>query len=590
MTMIYKMPMKRLLIISLIMTLAAPAYADYHYASHEGSNEYPYTSWETAAELIQDAVDAVSPHDTVYIGNGEYYESIVADCDSIAIIGMGWDSTMLWYDVDDTTIIRMEHNRYNTWYVEGIRFELYGDYVSINGGTRNNLHVNQCWFTGDRLQGAGGVGAAAAPNFTLIENCVFDSLQYGMWDILGTPITEVRNCIFTYCEHAITYDNHYGIIRNNIIANGHPYRDPVFGETDSLLAINNLIYGHSESFNCAAIDTSTYINNTLDHLNNNPQANAISAGNHRAIINNSISNIARGTWVGNGARAWIKYNNFWNVDIMALNEGMGQIDTSEGNIRVDPMYIGNEDYHLQAYSPLIDAGHPDIFDVDGTRSDIGCYGGPGGCSYTYLDLAPRIPDSIEVDLDSLVVTLIWPYNTEADFNRYQIFRDTIPGFEPSIFDMIAEPESSYYADNDIEPGVSYYYRLTSVDNQGNVSDYSDEVAVIPTFAPGFLDDGLPKYTVIKCAYPNPANSKVTIVYSASNLGPQPPEIRLAIYDIQGRIVRTLVDQRKPAGTYRAIWDGTNDSGESVASSTYIAKVFQWGMDAGDYPVKITLIK
>ncbi len=111
-----------------------------------------------------------------------------------------------------------------------------------------------------------------------------------------------------------------------------------------------------------------------------------------------------------------------------------------------------------------------------------------------------------------------------------------------------------------------------------------------TGVPSFVDDGLPKYTVIESAYPNPANSYVTIVYSASNLGPQPPEIELKIFDIQGLIVKTLVDERKPAGTYRAVWDGTNNNNQPVASGNYIAKVFQWYQDAGDYPVKITIMK
>jgi hypothetical protein len=50
--------MKKAIFIILTFVLAQASLADYHYASHQGSNEYPYTSWATAAHLIQDAVDA----------------------------------------------------------------------------------------------------------------------------------------------------------------------------------------------------------------------------------------------------------------------------------------------------------------------------------------------------------------------------------------------------------------------------------------------------------------------------------------------------------------------------------------------------
>jgi hypothetical protein len=68
--------MKKAICILIAMALAQTARADYHYASPDGSNEYPYTSWATAANVIQDAVDAASPHDTVYIASGEWYEQI----------------------------------------------------------------------------------------------------------------------------------------------------------------------------------------------------------------------------------------------------------------------------------------------------------------------------------------------------------------------------------------------------------------------------------------------------------------------------------------------------------------------------------
>jgi hypothetical protein len=307
---------------------------------------------------------------------------------------------------------------------------------------------------------------------------------------------------------------------------------------------------------------------------------------HSSTINNCVT----GCWwaMRDHDSASINYNNLWNnhIDFQIL----GSHSDTSNTFHFNPMYVSNNDFHLQAYSPLIDAGDPNILDVDGTRSDFGCYGGPYGCSYTYLDLAPAIPESIRVNLDSLVVNIRWKFNTEADFNRYKIYRDTVTGFQPSLENCIAEEESSLFVDEEIIPNTAYYYRLSAVDNQHNESDYSSEVAVMPDFIDNNFDSNLPHYTTIEAAYPNPSNANTTIVYSASNLGPQPPQISLKIFDVQGRIVRTLVDERKQAGTYRAIWDGTNDAGEPVSSGVYIAKVSQWGMDCGDFPIKITLLK
>ncbi len=51
-----------------------------------------------------------------------------------------------------------------------------------------------------------------------------------------------------------------------------------------------------------------------------------------------------------------------------------------GNINANPLFISNEDFHLQIGSPCIDAGNPEsqYNDTDGTRNDMGAYGGPGG--------------------------------------------------------------------------------------------------------------------------------------------------------------------------------------------------------------------
>ena len=65
----------------------------------------------------------------------------------------------------------------------------------------------------------------------------------------------------------------------------------------------------------------------------------------------------------------------------------------EGNIDVDPLFVGGGDYHLHAWSPCIDAGNPDpsFHDVcfppsiGDERNDIGSYGGPDACGWECWD-------------------------------------------------------------------------------------------------------------------------------------------------------------------------------------------------------------
>ncbi|MGH7450808.1 MAG: FlgD immunoglobulin-like domain containing protein, partial [bacterium] len=66
-------------------------------------------------------------------------------------------------------------------------------------------------------------------------------------------------------------------------------------------------------------------------------------------------------------------------------------------------------------------------------------------------------------------------------------------------------------------------------------------------------------------YPNPFNPSTIIKYEL----PQQVEVKLVIYDMLGRRVRTLVDQRQQAGRYAITWDGRNEQGQNVASGTFI---------------------
>ena len=47
---------------------------------------------------------------------------------------------------------------------------------------------------------------------------------------------------------------------------------------------------------------------------------------------------------------------------------------------------------------------------------------------------------------------------------------------------------------------------------------------------------------------------------------------LAIYDVRGARVRTLIDKPQPAGRYRVEWDGRNNDGAPVGSGIYFYRM------------------
>jgi hypothetical protein len=65
--------------------------------------------------------------------------------------------------------------------------------------------------------------------------------------------------------------------------------------------------------------------------------------------------------------------------------------------------------------------------------------------------------------------------------------------------------------------------------------------------------------------PNPFNPMTTIAYSI----PRATHVRLQIYDLAGRHVRTLVDEHLSAGEHHVQWDGKDSAGDQVASGVYV---------------------
>ena len=128
-------------------------------------------------------------------------------------------------------------------------------------------------------------------------------------------------------------------------------------------------------------------------------------------------------------------------------------------------------------------------------------------------------------------TKTWQFeNTDKWYNKYRLNILAINGDSEGLMQMA---ELEIFGDLESQSRVS--------DQGGLVSDYS-----------------------LEQNYPNPFNPSTRIQFSM----PAPAHIRLDIYNTLGQRIKTLTDRPMQAGAHSLHWNGTNDSGETVANGIY----------------------
>ncbi len=99
------------------------------------------------------------------------------------------------------------------------------------------------------------------------------------------------------------------------------------------------------------------------------------------------------------------------------------------------------------------------------------------------------------------------------------------------------------------------------------------------FTIGYLDpatatpETLPNRAILHAATPNPFNPLTTLSFTL----PTASSVSLVIYDVAGRVVRTLMqDETLPSGTHSRTWNGTDERGQRVASGAYFYRLAAGG--------------
>ena len=459
----------------------------------------------------------------------------------------------------------------------------------ISTNSFKNLQVKNCLIVNANK------GIHLSQSSDTVQNVIIKEVDTGIFNFCGYDTCKPKiheNIIiinehpdYPYLDGIVNFNGGQPRIMYNIILASRNVGDGV-QQTSPILKINitgNLISGFARNISASKVNDSIFIVNNILREQNSPYSfygSLDSPGNRSFIRNNILSQNKIAVYLENG-QPNMDYNLYWDNEIHATNgSAFGAND-----IFADPMFVKDTiarslayDYHLQMYSPGIDAGDPSILDVDGSRSDIGMYGGPLGSSYTYLDLPPKPPVNFHASSDSSKIIISWDKFSETDFSHYNIYRSVVNNFIPDSNNYYCQTDTSYFIDEIPIVKDKIYYKITSVDSAGNESVTGEQIVITITGTGEPIIEIAGEYKLYQ-NYPNPFNPVTVIPFRLKERS----YVKVMVYDIKGELIKTLVNEMKEAGYYEAEFNGSG-----LASGIYLYRIEVIGM--GNIPVYMDMKK
>lgn len=140
--------------------------------------------------------------------------------------------------------------------------------------------------------------------------------------------------------------------------------------------------------------------------------------------------------------------------------------------------------------------------------------------------------------------------------------------------------------DDIDAGTSEDCNMNSIPDECDIStgaSLDDNGNDIPDECELVANDSPNRRRATIDAYPTPFNPTTTLRFYLPKAG----NVQIQIYDVAGRWVDTLLDERFPAGDHDVQWRGRDSSGRGVRSGVYYAV---YRTPQGTEQVKLTLLK
>jgi len=185
----------------------------------------------------------------------------------------------------------------------------------------------------------------------------------------------------------------------------------------------------------AAFDGSTWSIETLDVQNN--------VGHYSSLEIDSLDNphIAYYDYQAGDLKYARKINGIWLSELIDSDDDVGSYVCLALDTKGDP--------HMSYYKKF------------------------GGYDLKYITttLEPNAPTGLLAIENGTSASLSWNANVESDIAGYQVYRSLVLG---SGYQKVADTTNNSYLDTQIRGGNTYYYRVTAVDTDANISGYSYE--------------------------------------------------------------------------------------------------------------------
>jgi hypothetical protein len=169
--------------------------------------------------------------------------------------------------------------------------------------------------------------------------------------------------------------------------------------------------------------------------------------------------------------------------------------------------------------------------------------------------------NLQAVAEDRVVALSWVTTAEIDHDGFHVERSTDGRAYTRVTDALVRGRSPYrFVDDDVLGNRTYFYRVVAVDHAGVEATYGPVSLTTPPWSI--------RVAGLSFARPNPFVSSTDLRFTID----RPGRVELSLFDVSGRLVRTLVDGELDAGEHVAIWDGRDDRGRPMPAGTYFSRL------------------